>query len=194
MLLGPGFTAIFDACVLYPNVLRDTLLSLVGTGLFRARWTARIHAEWTTAVRADRPDIPLERLRALSERMDDAVPDCLVVGWEALEAAASAVLPDPSDGHVLAAAIRCGADVIVTKNLRDFPAPALAPHDIQAQHPDDFIMHLIEVDDAAVCRELRGQRQRWRRPAADVPEFLDALARQNLPLSVNALMRLAGSL
>lgn len=191
MFLGPGVTAVYDACVLYPNVLRDTLLSLAGTGLFRAKWTQRIHAEWIEAVLASRPDIPRSKLEGLSVRMDKTVPDCLVEGWEPLEAVAAATLPDPGDGHVLAAAIRSRADIIVTKNLRDFPASALAPYDLRAQHPDDFIAHLLDLDAVAVCRELRRQRQRWRNPPTDVPEFLETLARQELPLTVDALRRFA---
>jgi hypothetical protein len=191
MLLGPGATAVYDACVLYPNVLRDTLLSLAGTGLFRAKWTQRIHAEWIGAVLRSRPDIPPDKLERLSARMDATVPDCLVEGWEPLEAFAAATLPDPGDGHVLAAAIRCQAGIIVTKNLRDFPAAALAPYDLQTQHPDDFITYLLDLDPVAVCRELRRQRQRWRSPPANVPEFLETLARQELPLTVDALRRFA---
>lgn len=190
MLLGSSFTAVYDACVLYPNVLRDTLLSVAGTGLFRAKWTTRIHDEWVAAVRENRPDIPEERLRALCATMDRAVPDCLVEGWEPLEVVAAAALPDPGDGHVLAAAIRSRAGVIVTKNLRDFPAAALAPYDLEAQHPDDFIAHLLDLDDIAICRELRRQRQRWRNPPADVSDFLAALERQELPLAADALRRL----
>lgn len=191
MFPGPGAAAIYDACVLYPNVLRDTLLSLAGTGLFRAKWTRRIHAEWVEAVLRGRPDIPRGRLEGLCARMDATVPDCLVEGWEPLEAVAAAALPDPGDGHVLAAAVRCRAGVIVTKNLRHFPAAVLAPYDLQAQHPDDFVADLLDLDAVAVCRELRRQRQRWRSPPADVPAFLDALERQELPLTVDALGRFA---
>jgi hypothetical protein len=191
VLLGSSFTAVFDANVLYPNVLRDTLLSVAGTGLFRAKWTTRIHGEWIAAVRRNRPDIPEERLRGLAATMDLAVPDCLVEGWEPLEVAAAAVLPDGGDAHVLAAAIRCRASVVVTKNLRHFPPAALKPFDIEAQHPDDFVRHLLDLDEVAVCRELRRQRQRWRNPPADVSDFLAALGRQELPLTVDALKRLA---
>ena len=157
----------------------------------RIVWTQRIHSEWVEAVVRSRPDIPRSRLEGLCARMDATVPDCLVEGWEPLDAVAAATLPDPGDGHVLAAAIRCRADIIVTKNLRDFPAAALAPYDLHAQHPDDFVAQLLDLDAVAVCRELRRQRQRWRNPPADVPDFLEALARQELPLTVDALRRFA---
>jgi hypothetical protein len=97
-----GFTAIFDACVLYPAPLRDLLLSLAQTELFRARWTNDIHEEWIRSVLKDRPDLA-PNLQRTRELMDTAVPDCLVTGYQSL--IDSLKLPDPQDRHVLAAAI-----------------------------------------------------------------------------------------
>ena len=75
--------------------------------------------------------------------MCEAVADCLVTGHEPL--IDGLALPDPDDRHVLAAAIRCHAQVIVTHNLRDFPASALAPFGLEAQPPDLFVGHLVDL-------------------------------------------------
>ena len=120
------FTAFFDASVLYPASLRDLLMRLAVRGLFRAKWSALVHEEWIRGVLADRPDLTrkqLERTRAL---MDAHVPDSMVTGYEKLIEGLD--LPDPDDRHVLAAAIRGRADVIVTCNLKDFPPEKLAPY------------------------------------------------------------------
>ena len=77
------------------------------------------------------------------ELMNEAVRDCLVTSYEDLIASLS--LPDPDDRHVLAAAMRAGAEVIVTYNLSDFPTEALARFDIEAQHPDDFLLCLLDL-------------------------------------------------
>jgi hypothetical protein len=69
--------------------------------------------------------------------MDRAVPDCLVTGYEPL--IEGLTLPDPNDRHILAAAIRCGAQIIVTLNLKDFPADVLDPYGVEAMHPDEFL-------------------------------------------------------
>lgn len=106
------FTVLYDANVLYPNVLRDVLIRLAQTGLVHARWTDRILDETFRNLTADRPDIPTATLAKLRELMNRAVPDCLVTGYEALIPALT--LPDEDDRHVLAAAIRCSAQVIVT--------------------------------------------------------------------------------
>ena len=116
--------AVFDACVLYPAPIRDLLLRLAVTGLFRARWSERIHDEWIQAVLRNRQDLKREQLDRTRELMDQAVPDCLVSGYEGIEA--TLALPDPDDRHVLAAAIKCGAGTIVTYNLKDFPDHLLA--------------------------------------------------------------------
>src|SRR5258706_13313625 len=108
----PLSTALLDACVLYPAPMRDLLMHLAGAGLFPARWTDDIHDEWIRSlVTKGRDRKRLERTRSL---MNDAVPDCLVGGYQSL--IPSLTLPDPDDRPVLAAAIVANADVIVTCN------------------------------------------------------------------------------
>ncbi len=80
--------------------------------------------------------------------MNAAAPDCLVAGCEPLIPGLQ--LPDPDDRHVLAAAIRSSAQVIVTFNLKDFPESALAPFGIEPMHPDVFVEHQIDLHQAAV--------------------------------------------
>jgi len=128
-----SFIAVYDACVLYPAPLRDLLLRLALADLFRVRWTDRIHEEWIRSVLAQRPDLLPEQLGRTRDLMDRAVPDCLVTGYEGLIDTLD--LPDLDDRHVLAAAIRSQAGVIVTYNLRDFPSAVLMPHGVEAQHP-----------------------------------------------------------
>jgi predicted nucleic acid-binding protein len=110
------FTVVYDANVLYPNTLRDLLIRIAQSGTVQAKWTNAILDEMGRALRPDIPDEKLERLRELMNR---AVRDCLVAGYEPLIEGLK--LPDPDDRHVLAAAIKAGAQVIVTRNLKDFP-------------------------------------------------------------------------
>lgn len=182
-------TALFDACVLYPAPLRDLLMWLALTGLFRARWSDTIHEEWISNLLAGRPDLTRERLERTRELMNRAVPDCLVTGYEDL--VAGLALPDPGDRHVLAAAIRGGADVIVTFNLADFPAEPLAPHRIEAQHPDDFIAHLLDLAPGPVCAAVKKHRQSLKNPPKTAEEYLATLARLSLPQTVARLRSFA---
>ncbi len=143
-----------DACVLYPAPLRGFLLYLALSELFAAKWSDEIHEEWIGNLLEDRPDIvrQLKRTRAL---MDEAVPDSRVTGYQDLIPALN--LPDPNDRHVLAAAIRCGAQAIVTFNLKDFPAETLDLYDTEAIHPDDFVAHQFCLRQERVLRRTIGR-------------------------------------
>lgn len=147
------FTALYDACVLYPAPLRDLLMELAGTGLFRARWTDEIHNEWIENLLENEPHRQRAKLERTRDLMNMAILDCLITGYEPLIPALT--LPDPDDRHVLAAAIQGRADVIVTYNLKDFPDAALSSHGIEAQHPDDFVSNLISLDAETVYTAVK---------------------------------------
>lgn len=116
-------TVVLDACVLYPAPLRDVLVELAVGDLFRGRRTEEIHDEWTRNLAANRPDLDPVKLARTRELMNAHVRDSLITSYESLIGALT--LPDAGDRHVLAAAIRCDADIIVTNNLKHFPAKPL---------------------------------------------------------------------
>lgn len=117
-----SLTVLYDACVLYPASLRDLLLRLAVEGVCQARWSEEILDEVFENLRIARPDLDPSKLARTRRRMCAAIPEAVVAGH--LDLVDSLDLPDPSDRHVLAAAIRSGAEVIVTDNLKDFPAVA----------------------------------------------------------------------
>jgi hypothetical protein len=182
-----AFVVVYDACVLYPASIRDLLIRLAGTGLFRARWTDRILDECFENILADRPELAgkLDRTRQLMEK---AIPDARVTEYEPIAAGLS--LPDENDRHVLAAAIRCGAQVIVTANLRDFPADALARYDVEAQHPDAFVLHLLSLGPGAVLDTITAQANALRNPPCTVAELVDTLESRGLVQAVGELRKL----
>lgn len=155
------------------------------SGLYRARWTPEIHHEWKRNLLKNRSDLTVEQLDRTSQLMDLAIPDACIDGYEDL--VFGLTLPDENDRHVLAAAIRCGADVIVTFNLKDFPARYLAPYGIEAQHPDEFVENLFHLDSAAVVAAAQSQRRQLKTPTVEVDKYLGLLQRQGLVESVKAL-------
>lgn len=179
-----AFTALYNVCVLYSAPLRDLLVELACTNLFRARWTDRIHGEWITNLHANRPDLDLGRLQATAGMMNAAVEDCLIVDYDGLVPALT--LPDPDDRHILAAAIVGRVDVIVTANLKHFPPAALQPYGIEAQHPDVFIRHTLSLDQHAIAA-VRACRMRPQNPPKNVEDYLATLAQQGLPETVSYL-------
>jgi predicted nucleic acid-binding protein len=183
-----SFRAFLDASVLYPVSLRNLLMRLTIDDLYQARWSTHVHEEWIRAVLRDNAHLTRARLQAVQQGMDAHAADALVTGYERL--IDGLVLPDPNDRHVLAAAIVTGADVIVTRNLRHFPAAALAPYDIEAQHPDEFIRHLLDLAPMAVVDAVRGQQARLKNPPVPMPELLDLFERLGLAETAPELRRL----
>jgi PIN domain len=123
-------TVVYDACVLYPAPLRSFLMYLAMRDLYRARWTNDIHAEWMRNVQKDYPDFTRLQAERIRDLMNAHGVDSIATGYETL--IPSLTRPDPDDRHVLAAAIRCGADIVLTLNLKDFPEDALKPYGIEA--------------------------------------------------------------
>ena len=128
--MEPPVTAVYDANILYPAPLRDLFIRIAQAGLVRAKWTELIHDEWLRNVFKNNPHLSPERLARSRNLMNDAVRDCIVIDFE--EWIPALTLPDPNDRHVLAAAIRADAEIIVTFNLADFPKETLARFGIEA--------------------------------------------------------------
>jgi predicted nucleic acid-binding protein len=180
--------AFLDASVLYPVSLRHLLMRLTIARLYQARWSAKVHEEWIRAVLRDNPAIPTARLHDLRNAMDERAQDAVVTGYEGL--IESFTLPDPNDRHILAAAIVGRADVIVTCNLRDFPQDMLDPHNIEAQHPDEFIRHLLDLAPDTVIDAVRRQQASLLNPPITMPDMLALFERIGLVETVAELRRL----
>lgn len=172
------YTAILDANVLYPALLRDLLLSLAHADLYSAKWFAHIRNEWMRNLLRDRPALG-EKIAAAAQAMEEAIPDCLVIGYEHL--IDSLKLPDPDDRHVLAAAIAGHADAIVTFNDKDFPKEVLDPLGIEIQTPDEFVLNQLMLDKATALAAIKRMRERWARPQHDAATLVALLERRGLP-------------
>jgi predicted nucleic acid-binding protein len=146
--------AILDACVLLPASLRDTLLRLAETPrLYIPKWSDQIWAEVTRNLKSRRKLSP-EKIAHLTEQVQGHFPEAQVGGYEKI---AVLMTNHPKDRHVVAAAVRARAQVIVTLNLRDFPLSSLEEWDIEALHPDEFLMDLYALDPVLVASRLHDQ-------------------------------------
>lgn len=108
-----------------------------------------------------------------------AFDDALVAGWEKLATGIS--LPDKDDRHVVAAAVRGGADTIVTANLSDFPSAVLNPLGLEAIHPDDFLLDRLDLSPATVLAVIREQASDTRRPPLTCHDLIAVLGRAGVP-------------
>jgi len=173
-----SYTALLDANVLYPAPIRDLLLQLAVTDVYKARWSADIHREWIDNLLANEPHRDRAKLERTRDLMNRATRDALVTGYESL--IPSLQLPDENDRHVLAAAIVGRCDVIVTVNLKDFPESALAPFAIDAQHPDEFLCNHLNLAQGLFCTSVQKIRARLKNPPCSTDEYLQTLTRNGL--------------
>lgn len=177
--------AVLDANVLYPAALRSLLIDLSVLGVYHAHWTDAIQDEWTRNLLAHRPELNPDALRRTRDLMDTALDTARIATAAPLPP--DLQLPDEDDRHVLAAALACGAERIVTHNLRDFPAAVLGPLGVQAVDPDTFVHAFLANRRPDVMGAFRRQRRRYRHPPLSATDLLDALERQGLIRTVAAL-------
>lgn len=185
MIYSSSFAALLDANVLYPAPLRDFLLRLAGADFYQPKWTDQMQEEWIRNLLINRTDLTRENLERTKTAMNAAFPDANVTGYEAM--IDSLVLPDPDDRHVVAAAIKCQADVLVTLNLKDFPVDVLASYELEVQHPDDFIAHMIGLDRPKVLAVIHNLVTILKRPPKTFEDILQTLEEQGLTKSVALL-------
>jgi PIN domain len=143
-------------------------------GGIQARWSKRIEDEWTRNLIAKRPDLSPERVYSTAAQMNAAIPDALV-------------LPDPNDRHVLAAAIKGKAQVIITKNLRDFPTETTKAFEVEVMHPDVFVHHLLQLEPRPVIQTIKAIKAALKNPPKSHLEILNTLEQQEMPLTADWL-------
>lgn len=165
------FPVFLDTCVLLKPYLCDTLLSIAECKIYRPLWSAHVLEELERNLR--KRGATAEQVAHRIDQMSRHFPDAGVTGYEQL---IDSMENHPKDRHVLAAAVRGGAEVLVTENLKDFPATALARYDLVAVHQDDFLQDQLELFPVAVHAALRRQASRYRRAPRSVADLLDVLA------------------
>jgi predicted nucleic acid-binding protein len=171
-----AFPALLDTCVLYPAYLCDTLLRLAEVRAFRPLWSAEIMNELRRNL--VRRGLPPEKVDRRINMMTKSFPDAMVTGYESLT---DEMTNDPKDRHVLAAAVRSHAEVVVTFNLADFPQDALKPYDVEAVHPDAFLLDQLDLYPALTRQALTDQAAAYRREPKSVPGLLVLLERSGVP-------------
>ncbi|WP_343702571.1 PIN domain-containing protein [Chitinophaga sp.] len=176
------FVAVLDANVLYPAPLRDFLLRLAETGLYIPKWSDEIHDEWIRNLLQKRPDLQEGQLNKARQAMDSAFPDSNVTGFKSLIAGLN--LPDDNDRHVLAAAIKCEADAIITFNKKDFPSRSIRPLDLEIRNPDEFVVFLLKANRPKVLQALLRQVNALKTPPQSRQQVLSTLEKCGLVQSV----------
>lgn len=176
MVHSVRFTCVLDTNVIYPIEIRDLLFWFAHFELFTPKWSKHIFDEWEEVMA--RKGISEQEAKRRSNIANQAFPDALVTNYESLISTID--LPDEKDRHVLAAAIKVNANIIVTNNLKDFPKDYLASFGLSARSADDFLADIIDLNHDRVVEAFRRMVVNRRNPAMDEYRVLENLRKNGL--------------
>lgn len=176
MIHSVKFKAVLDTNVIYPIVIRDLLFWFAFYELYTPKWSATIFEEWKNVML--RKGLSNEEVEKRTQRANDAFPDAMVSNYESLMT--NLTLPDEDDRHVLAAAIKSNADVIVTNNLKDFPEHYLSSFGIKAKSADDFLTDIIDLNPEIAIKAFKEMVLNRKNPNMDEFEVLESFRKVGL--------------
>lgn len=176
MIHSVKFKAVLDTNVIYPIVIRDLLFSFAFYELYTPKWSATIFREWKAVM--IRKEVTEQEAEKRAQRANSAFPDAMVSNYESLMT--NLTLPDEDDRHVLAAAIKSNADVIVTNNLKDFPEHYLSSFGIKAKSADDFLTDIIDLNPEIAIKAFKEMVLNRKNPNMDEFEVLESFRKVGL--------------
>jgi len=174
---------VLDTNVIYPIDIRDLLFWFASYDLFTPKWSRHIFSEWESVMK--RKKIADDEINKRISNAQRAFPDALVENYESL--VDSLTLPDEKDRHVLAAAIKINANVIVTNNIKDFPDDYLSSFGLTAKTADDFLTDTIDLNNELAVEAFRALVLNRTNPNLDEFEILDRFRKNGLPDTANYL-------
>ncbi len=183
MIHSIRFTCVLDTNVIYPIEIRDLLFWLAYFDLYTPKWSIHIFDEWADVMK--RKGVDEKEVIKRIEKANQAFPDALVNNYKSLIETLD--LPDEKDRHVLAAAIKINANVIVTNNLKDFPKDYLATFGLKAKNADDFITDIIDLNPEEAVKAFKKLVLNRRNPDLDEFEILDRYRKMGLKDTANYL-------
>ncbi len=148
-----------DACVLANQGVCDLLLRLSERPrLIVPFWSAQVLDE-VHRTHLGKLKWPENLANSYQSEIRIAFPEAEIRDYEGLMPSLSI---NEKDRHVLAAAIRGGCQLILTFNMRHFSSDFIAPHSIEASHPQDYLLVLYEMEPKLVVAclgEIAGRRK-----------------------------------
>ncbi|RMG71017.1 MAG: PIN domain-containing protein [Bacteroidetes bacterium] len=183
MIHSIRFTCVLDTNVIYPLEVRDLLFWFAHYDLYTPKWSKHIFSEWEEVMR--RRGVREDEIKKRLAVANQAFPDAMVENYEPLIAGLS--LPDEKDRHVLAAAIKTNANLIITNNLKDFPESLLSAYSLSAKSADDFLADTIDLNSETAVEAFRELVLYRRNPDLDAYQVLDRFRKNGLKNTANFL-------
>lgn len=176
MIHSKRFTCVLDTNVIFPITIRDLLFWFAYDELYRPKWSKHIFDEWENVMR--RKKVAEDEITKRIGKANEAFPDAMVVNYEALIPGLS--LEDEKDRHVLAAAIKTNANIIVTNNLKHFPDEYISTFGLSAKSADDFLTDIIDLNPKAAVGSFKNLVLNRKNPDLDEYQVLDMFRNSNL--------------
>lgn len=183
MIHSVRFKAVLDTNVIFPVVIRDLLFWFAHYDLYTPKWSENIFSEWKEVML--RMGVQEQEAEKRVQKANLAFPDAMVQNYAGL--IGDLKLPDEDDCHVLAAAIKTNANVIVTNNLKDFPGKYLDTFGLKAKNADDFLTDIIDLNQEQAIKAFREMVLNRKNPAMDEYQVLESLRRNGLSDTANYL-------
>ncbi|HEY4965312.1 MAG TPA: PIN domain-containing protein [Puia sp.] len=183
MIHSVRFTAVLDTNVVYPIIIRDILFWFAHYDLYTPKWSEHIFDEWKKVMKEK--GVSEEQANIRTEKANSAFPDALVQNYQGL--IEHVELPDEDDRHVLAAAIKTNANLIVTNNIKDFPKQYLQSFSLNAKTADDFLTDIIDLNPEHAIAAFKEMVLNKKNPRLDEFEVLDQLRNAGLKDTANYL-------
>lgn len=183
MIHSVKFKCVLDTNVIYPLWIRDLLMWFAYYELYTPQWSSTIFHEWVEVMK--RKGIDEVEAQKRAQKLNLAFPDALVKNYEPL--IDSLKLPDPNDRHVVAAAIKANADLIITNNLKDFPEEYLSQFGLKAKNPDDFFTDIIDLNHEISVQAFKQLVLCKKNPPFDEFDVLDIFRNNGLVNTANYL-------
>lgn len=183
MIHSIRYTAVLDANVIYPVIIRDVLFWFAYYDLFTPKWSDNIFDEWKKVMKEK--GVTEAEANKRIEKANSAFPDALVTNYKGL--IGNLKLPDKDDRHVLAAAIKTNANIIVTNNLKDFPQDYLETFGLRAKSADDFLTDIIDLNPEEAVSAFKEMVLHKKNPKFDEFEVLNQLRNAGLKDTANYL-------
>lgn len=183
MIHSVRFKAVLDTNVIFPVVIRDLLFWFAFYELYTPKWSSNIFAEWKDVMM--RKGVSEEEAEKRVNVANKAFPDALVLNYDGLIDKLD--LPDEKDRHVLAAAIKTNANIIVTNNLKDFPDDYLETFGLKAKSADDFLTDIIDLNHETAVKAFKDLVLNKKNPDMDEYQVLESLRINGLVETANYL-------
>lgn len=183
MIHSVRFIVVLDTNVVFPIICRDILFWFAHYDLYTPKWSEHIFNEWERVML--KKGIAPEEIKKRVEKANLAFPDALVKNYQGL--IESLLLPDENDRHVLAAAIKTNANLIVSNNLKHFPEKNLQSFGLNIKSADDFLTDIIDLNQDVAVTAFREMVLNKKNPKMDEFEVLNQLRKAGLKTTADCM-------